>query len=642
MAVSGRRLAAIMFTDMVGYTALTQADESHALAVLERHHRLLRPIFPQFHGKEIKTMGDSFLVEFESALDATRCAVEIQRFLREYNASNPEAWKIRVRIGVHLGDVTHTGDDVLGDAVNIASRIEPLAEPEGVCLSGQVFDQVRGRLTVPIERLGPRDLKNVQFPVEVYKVGPLSTAPTAPTTAEDRPRRLAVLPFANMSPDAKDDYFAEGLTEELIAELSRAPPLRVIARTSVMRFKGTTHGVREIGRELGVRTVLEGSVRKAGNRIRITAQLIDARSEEHLWSDMFDRELDDIFAIQSEIAKSVTKALHFTLVPPTGEVKPPTQDLRAYGLYLKGRALWNKRTHPDVLAALACFEEARTTDPAYAQAYSGIADCLSILGDRGKMPWSEAGPSAVAAARKAVELDTTLASAHASLGLVLLRQHEWEACENEFKTAIALNPGYAMAHLWYYLLLMDLGRPEEARAELSLAEEADPLSPTVLSHAGYVAWLSGNDPEALRRWKRALELDPGLDIANLYQMEFYCTKSRLDEALAAFRTFESHHAGNLSTNPQYGFFCGMLGMRREAEDWVENLLARSKTSYVHPMSVAWTYAALGETDRFFEWLFRAADDLYSGVFALLTNPVFEKVRLDPRFREYLRQCHLAE
>jgi len=263
-----RRLAAIMFTDIVGYAALTQSNESQALQVLERHNKLLRPIFPKFHGKEVKSIGDSFLVEFDSALEALKCAAEIQSFLHDYNLASKEDWKIKLRIGIHLGDVIHRENDVFGDAVNIASRVEPIADPEGICITQQVYDQVHNKFELPTLPLGQKSLKNLDKPVGVFRVA---------MPWEDRlefrtlnPRRIAVMPFVNMSRDSRDEYFADGMTEELISTISNISGLSVISRTSVMKFKGGKKTASEIGQELGAGTLLEGSVRKSENPVRIS------------------------------------------------------------------------------------------------------------------------------------------------------------------------------------------------------------------------------------------------------------------------------------------------------------------------------------------------------------------------------------
>src|SRR5580658_84758 len=336
-----RHLAAIMFMDIVGFTALAHAHESDALQVLDRHNQLLRPFFARFHGREVKTMGDAFLVEFGSALEATNCAVEIQLRLREQLRTSPTPDRVQIRIGVHLGDVVESNGDLLGDAVNIASRIEPLAEPGGICISGPVYDQVQNKVEMRFERIDSPGLKNVQMPIPVYRVvldaepSPTGTGPVATEVL----RRLAVLPFTNMSPDPQDEFFADGLTEEIITELSRIPRLRVIARTSVMRYKSAPKPIREVGSELRVGYVLEGSVRKAGQRIRITTQLIDAATEEHLWADRFDRDLADVFAVQDDIATSVAGALDLRLRSTGSAARQGPVNVEAYTLYLRGRFL---------------------------------------------------------------------------------------------------------------------------------------------------------------------------------------------------------------------------------------------------------------------------------------------------------------
>jgi adenylate cyclase len=338
-----RRLTAIMFTDMIGYTALGQRNESLSLALVQEQRKLTRPILAGHRGREVKTMGDAFLIEFPNALDAIRCAYDIQRATREFNFSFPDDKRIHLRIGVHLGDVVSGGSkgDISGDAVNIASRIEPLAEDGGVCLTRDVYSQVNKKFDIPLESLGLKLLKNVETPIEVYKI----VMPWEEKISQS-PRfgksRIAVLPFVNMSQEPKDEYFADGMTEELISSLSTISGVKVIARTSVIGYKNQVKKAREIGMELGVGAMLEGKVRKDGHKVRITAQLIDARTEEHLWSANYDRMLDDIFEIQSDVAAKVASSLS-ALVLPLGE-KKDTQDLDAYTLYLKALQLIHQNT----------------------------------------------------------------------------------------------------------------------------------------------------------------------------------------------------------------------------------------------------------------------------------------------------------
>ncbi|HYB77722.1 MAG TPA: adenylate/guanylate cyclase domain-containing protein, partial [Thermoplasmata archaeon] len=302
-----RRLAAIMYTDVVGFTASAQANEADALARLREQEGIVRPLFKPYKGREIKSTGDGFLIEFESALGALECAVEIQRRMRERNSRKP-GLPLELRIGIHVGDVEESGGDIFGDAVNVASRIVPLADPGGICLSGQVFDHVQNKVALQLDKLSAPALKGVRGRMDVYRV-------VLPGAFEERSEggsalpRIAVLPLANISPDPKDEYFAEGLTEELITVLSQLKGLRVISRTSVNQYRGTSKTVAQIGTELGADSVLEGSVRKAGDQLRIAVQLIDPRTDEHRWTQTYDRKLENVFAIQAGVAERTATAL---------------------------------------------------------------------------------------------------------------------------------------------------------------------------------------------------------------------------------------------------------------------------------------------------------------------------------------------
>jgi adenylate cyclase len=645
-----RRLTTIMFTDMVGFTASAQTNEAGALRLLREQEELVRPVLAAHRGREIKSTGDGFLIEFNSALEATECATAIQRRIQERNSQSAIA-PILLRVGVHLGDVEQRGEDIFGDAVNVASRIGPCAAPGGICISGPVFDQVRNKLPNALVKLAPRELKNVQIAVDVYKVLlPWMEATPMSRGSESRfDHRLAVLPFANMSPDPQDEFFADGLTEEFIAELSRVPGLQVIARTSVMRYKAAPKGIREIGSELNVDVALEGSVRKAGSRIRITAQLIDTASEGHLWADRFDRELTDIFAVQTEIAQNVAAKLDVRLRGTGPALRQPTRDLDAYFLYLKGRALWNRRTLSSVRQALTSFEAAVARDPSFAEAYSGLADCHLILtSNLEEMAWAEAGPKAKAAATRAIGLNDRLAEPHASLGLALSHEYAWSESEREFRRAIELNPSYAPAHLWYHLLLASTGRPEAARAELARAEEADPLSPVVLLNAGRWEALFGRDEAALRYWDHSTEAEPEFaEFVQLFRLLFFASRGRKEEALTCFRAIEPSW-GNASERLEEDYtwvpatLYGVLGLKEEARRSLDRLLKISQTTYVPAAGIARAYAALGDSDKFFHWILRGTEDHSTDLFELRISPLFETLRADPRFREIYRRCGLPD
>src|SRR5437870_2937686 len=422
-----RKLAAIMFTDMVGYSALSQRDEKLAQELLEEHRRLLREIFPRFNGTEIKTIGDAFLVEFGSALEAAQCAIEIQRTLAKRDADASADRQIQVRIGVHIGDVVHRGGDVYGDGVNIASRIESLAAPGGICISMDVERQIRNALEARFEKLAPTELKNISVPMDLFRIvmpwerdTRLTTEPQktehgattrrmpwhevvlalllvaaliaggffflrhrasqqATNAAASSPvgsvpeKSLAVLPFENLSEEKANAFFTEGVQDEILTNLSRIADLKVISRTSVMQYKtGAARNLREIGQQLGVAHVVEGSVQRAANKVRVNAQLIDARNDAHLWAQTYDRDLADVFAIQSEIAKSIADQLQAKLSPTEKKAieQPPTTDVAAFDLYSRAKTLLVTQTFsaliaPNVRQAIDLLNQAVARDSSF-------------------------------------------------------------------------------------------------------------------------------------------------------------------------------------------------------------------------------------------------------------------------------------
>ena len=397
-------------------------------------------------------MGDAFLLEFESALDAARCAIDIQQQLHEHNLPVAvDSDRFEVRIGVHEGDVIHSDADILGDAVNIASRIEPLADPGGICISESVYLQVRNRIPHQLAKLGEQKLKNVEVPINLYRVVlPWQETLTVRTVSESDLdiQRVAVLPFANISADGMDEYFADGLTEELISTMSKIHELSVISRTSAMHYKTRPKPIVEIGRELKAGTILEGSVRKSGNRVRITVQMVDAKQDKQIWAENYDREIQDIFAVQTDIAQRIAEALKIRLLPSEKKdiERRATESPGAHTLYLKGRYYWSERSKDGNDKAVKCFEEAVKLDPKFALAYAGLSDCYIIYGDYGWASPKEASSKAKEYATKAFEIDSRIAEAHTSLGWVYTT-HEWmwQEAEKEFIKAMELKPSYATA-----------------------------------------------------------------------------------------------------------------------------------------------------------------------------------------------------
>ena len=642
MSGEQRRLAAVMFTDIVGYSSLTQKDERLALELLEEHRKIVRPIVAHHNGREIKTIGDAFLIEFESALEATQCAVDIQKTLHSHNEQSTVERCVHLRIGIHLGDVLQRQSDVLGDAVNIASRIEPLAEADGICISQQVYDQVRNKIDWAIEDLGPHQLKNIEYPINVYRVLPLQENSEITKISLDK-KRIAVLPFLNISPDPNDAYFADGLTEELIARLSTISGFEVIARTSTMRFKGTGKGVSEIGKELKAGTVLEGSVRMAANRLRVTAQLIDATTEKHIWVQNYDRQLEDVFAIQTEVALNVADALKTQLLTEDRQriEKKSTGDIGAYTFYLKGRYFWNERNKESLEKAIKYFEEAIKRDPRFALAYSGLADSYIVLVEH-SLPRSEVFPKAKEAARKALELDETLAEAHTSLGNILSLQWDWRGAEEEYAKALRSNPNYATAHHWYAIHLhLNLGRLDESIKELKIAEELDPLSPMIHAYAGYVYLDARQYDVALAELDKALELDPNFLPALDNRTWVYLAKSMFKEALAEWeQVLPSYQPLTTARKAYVGSVYAIAGRTEEAKRILrecEEASAHEPAEDVNHKALALIHLKLGNKDRALEWLEKAFEARTIAPFEVKLSPFFDEITSDPRFEELMKK-----
>ena len=631
-----------MFTDMVGYTALTQSNEELAMEVLERHNRLLRPIFPKFHGREVKTIGDSFLVEFESALDATRCALEIQRFLHDYNLSSRDEWKITLRIGLHIGDVIHQGSDVLGDAVNIASRLQPLADPEGVCISDQVYGQVRNKIPLSFVRLAPQELKNVRFPVDLYKiVMPWEKEPTSPSSPEGGNNRIAVLPFTNMSPDPQDEFFADGITEEVISTASKIKGLSVISRTSVMRYKQTNKGTIEIGRELGAHKLLEGSVRKSGNRLRITAQLIDALDDEHLWAETYDRDLKDVFEIQSEIAEKVARSMEANLLrQDMDEIRRgPTKNSEAHLAYLKGLHFMNRGTVDAYPKAIDHFERAIAADPNFALAYAALADCYIYMAGQ-YMPAKSVAPKAKELALKAVGLDDTLANGHTSLGNIHMQfEWDWDGADRELSRAIELNPNYSNAHMWRGVYLALTRRAEEGVRELQTAEELDPLSPLTKMNSGLLLYYAGRYDEALSKLHESKELEEGDELTHLMLGLTYDAKGMPEAAIKEMRNglLLGEYADVLAG---LGYSCALAGKKDEAIEALKRLDALGDRAMSPRTNAAIVYIGLGDFDKAIELMENALVSREDWLALTCQFRVYDPIRTDPRFISIVRSIGL--
>ena len=687
-----------MFTDMVGYSALSQRNEALALELLAENQRLLRTQFPLFNGREVKTTGDGFLVEFPSALQATQCAVEIQRAVVAGNSIQPAERQIHVRIGIHVGDVVHREADMYGDGVNIAARIEPLATGGGICLSDTVYAQVRNKLDVGLTKLDSPDLKHIEVPMDVYRVvlpwqqqapitansgslstskpsarlvvvglvvplalggvgwwlfhppgqagnpptnAPGSSAAAATTSAADQ-KSIAVLPFVSMSVDKADEYLSDGMTEELLNVLAQVPGLRVPGRSSSFAFKGKNEeGIfRKVGEQLHVATVLEGSVRKAGDKLRITAQLINVTDGFHLWSHTYDRDMKDILAVQTEVAQQVVQVLQVKLgVEATRALaRTSTDNPEAHRLYLLGRYHFGKLTEASLTNAIQYFTQALQQDPSYALAYCGLADCYAWMGG-GLLSGKEAWAKEKELAQKALALDPNLADAHLSLGMALAGAFDWNGGEQEIKRALELNPRLAMAYDQLAWLQTMFGRFEEAIRNKQKAIELDPLS--LMFNTGLSAALEAarRYDEAMAQCRKTLELDP--NFASAHVELGWCSVYKGDTAAA---TAEFQKAKALDPAPwtdgALAYAYARAGDRAKAEQMLREWDDRVKQRYISPSLRALLHLGLGEKDKGLDWLERCYEEQDGFCSGLKVYPGFDSLRTEARFQALLKKVGL--
>lgn len=452
---------------------------------------------------------------------------------------------------------------------------------------------------------------------------------------------IAVLPFDNISPEEGQDYFCDGLTDELITRLSKIKDLKVIAKTSAFSFKGKEIDIRDIGKKLNVATILEGAVRKAGNKLRITAQLINVANGFHLWSDSYDKELTDVFAIQDEIALTIADKLKLTLL---GEEKAklmtrPTENLQAYNLYLKGRYFWNKRGKDDNLKSIEYFKEAINKDPSYALGYSGMGMAYVTLGSNDFFPSIEVFPKAKAAALKALEIDPNLDEAHVALGAVLnWYERDFSGSEKEFRRAIELNPGNGDAHHWYAWLLLNLGRNKQAIKEMLLARDLDPLAPRKNADVGSIFYYARDYPRAVEELKKSIELFPEHTGNYIRIARVYCQTGNYKEAIESILPY----AKQPEFGPMLAHAYAISGNKDKAQEILGNILKNLSQQYFSPSYIAEVYIALGDRKQAFFWLEKAFSEFGYNLGRLKVDPEFDPLRSDPRFTELLRKTGLEK
>ena len=563
-----RKLAAILAADVVGFSRLAGADEDRTLARLRAlRSDLIDPTIAVHHGRVVKRTGDGALVEFRSVVDAVRCAIEVQNGMAERNVGLPEDRRIVFRIGVHLGDVVEEADgDLMGDGVNIAARLEGVAEPGAICLSEQAYWQVRARLDLAVSDLGSTQLKNIAEPVRIYslQVGlPAQAKPSAPVPAKSEERSparspppdkpsIAVLAFQNMSGDPEQEYFADGITEDVITDLSKIGGLLVIARNSSFAYKGKAVDIRVVARELGVRTILEGSIRRAANRVRINAQLIDAETGGHLWAERFDRELSDIFAVQDEVTRKIVDALKIKL--SSGEAARldavETTNSKAHDFFLLGRELLSGTTNNREAfeRSTDLFERAIAEDPGYGEPYAGLAMWQNL---NWQFHWTDDWSHALEKAERYLDLarqkSPQVAFVHYVASVFYLWKKDLGRSAVEADVALSLSPNYARAHNSRGLVNIYGGAPLAAVPHIELAIRLDPLYAQLCVHfLGSAYLVAGKYEDAAAQFKERIRLSPKTDLSRAFLAVALGHLGEAEEARRVWREL-------MEINPKYSF-----------------------------------------------------------------------------------------
>jgi adenylate cyclase len=572
-----RRLSAIFAADIVGYSHLMGIDEEGTLNRFKCHRsELIDPLINDHKGRTFKLTGDGMLVEFASVINAVACAADIQRGMAERNQNVPKDHRIDLRIGINLGDIIVEDGDIFGDGVNVAARLEGIAEPGCIAVAASVRDQVGSRLNLKFIDKGEHALKNIKQNIRVYTIGfgsPSGIETTTQTTVgplDQLQKTIAVLPFTNMSHDPEQEYFSDGITEDIITDLSKISSLHVVARNTVFTYKGRSVKIKQVGLDLGVRYVLEGSVRKVGERVRITGQLIDALYGGHMWAERYDRDLTDIFAIQDEITHAIVSQLKIKLLPEERKAidTEPTGNVEAYTYYLRGRQFSHAWTKSYLHLALRMFCKAVELDRDYARAYAGIADCEAALRDWQPDDFPLERISAMAA--KALELDPNLAEAHASRGLALHQAGHDEEAAASFERALAIDRGLHEANFHYARFF----------------------------------YMRGNFESAVHYFKQAAELKPDDYLSPIHLMSAYSSLGKLAETESWARIGVWRAEQALAKNPENSgpahrgaLAWAHLGDHQRARDWADRALAIDPDDVVAQYNVACVYSIIGEVEK---------------------------------------------
>lgn len=638
-----RQLAAILFADMTGYTALMQQNEDLGRLKRKRLKEVLENNIEQFNGKILQYYGDGSLSIFNSAVDSIGFSIKVQQLLK----LDP---KVELRMGIHTGDVIIEDESIYGDGVNLASRIESLAVPGGIFISEKVYDEIKNQENILTHEMGYFEFKNVKEPVRIFAIA--NNGIVVPGREELRGKtkqtknRVAVLPFVNMSSDPDNEYFSDGITEELLNTLTKVDGLQVTSRTSAFAFKGKNNDIRDIAIQLNVDKVVEGSVRKSGNRVRITSQLINAADGYHIWSETYDRNLTDIFEMQDEISGIIANKLRENLMPAQQEEKlvtAPVKNIEAYTLYLKALHFWNKLTPADGRKCIDCCERAIAVEPDYAQAYAMAAGAYAYLGSSGQMIPKTAFDIANEYADKALAIDNTIAEGYiAKASVYLYYDWKWKEGFDCLQKALELNPGAIAAYemLGFYYTI--IGQKEKGLQALKEAEKIDPLSPPILQSLGGMYIINDMPDETIKVADKILYMHPRMRA--IIEMKGWATGMKGDWK-TALAFFEEVH--RLTNHPLKGlmglaYSYAKLG---ETEKAMETIKKMEQRAYEEPEAVidadlAAAWYAIGNIDKCFYYLNQCVEKRMGPVTFFLEYPAFRGIKDDPRYAEIVRKMEM--
>ena len=623
---SSRQLAAIMFTDIQGYTALMQHDEKKAVQVREKHRQIFNFNTEKYGGRVLQYYGDGTLSIFDSAIEAVECAVEMQLGFQEDPA-------IPIRIGIHSGDIILREEEIIGDGVNIASRIESLAVPGSVLISEKVFDEIRNQKSIKTFRLKKFNLKNVEKPIEVFAISNTGLVvpkledikgKLAPDPGKEKPERsIAVLAFENMSGEPEQEYFSDGISEEIITALSNVEGLKVTGRTSAFSFKGKNENIRKIGDQLNVKMVMEGSLRKAGNQIRVTAQLINVEDGFHLWSEVYKRELEDIFTVQEDIANHIASKLKIQ-IQETFESK--TENIEAYELLLKGK-YFLKRGFETKKKAMELFRNVVDLDPDYAKAYAFIAETYLHFAGVNDMPTAEAFSEARKSAQKSLNLNKYEPNAHLILAYIhLFHDWDWEATQKEYNKAIQYGVPEQNEFITYYHIFLK----EDFEYAIRVSEqmlEADPLNARCHWQVGICNYFAQRFENAIDSANEALELDPEFSDAHHLKGQALGYLGKYEEAISSMEKALEITKGEGVAELDLIAVKILMGKEEEA---LQNIYS---VKFMDPGDAAYLYSLLGMNDEAILWLERAYRERSAMMITLKHAWFWDPIRNDPRFIE---------